>query len=180
MDGFGSEIATGVVMLIVGLLLRQLEPKSKLAYWLPHNFVFNLKEENVVLRTDSLTLQNLGRKTATDVEIIHQTRPDFFQFSTAVAFEESENPNGEHVIRVKHLGPKEFFNLQLMSYKTQPRLLNIRSAEGPATEIQIQLQRQIPKWLQKVAVVLLLVGAGFILYWVVESVIYLSNAIGIV
>jgi hypothetical protein len=72
-------IATGIISLIVGLLLRQLEPKSKIVYWSPHNFLFELQKEQVVLQTNSLTVQNIGRKPAEDIEIIHKQKPDFFQ-----------------------------------------------------------------------------------------------------
>jgi len=57
-------VATGVVSLGVGLLLRYLEPEVRLVWWSPHNFVFNLKDPPVVLQTNSITIQNLGRKSA--------------------------------------------------------------------------------------------------------------------
>jgi|SRR5712691_11951043 hypothetical protein len=180
MEGLAGYIATGVVSLAVGLLLRQLEPKSRLVYWLPHNFLFELKDEKVTLRTDSLTLQNLGRKSATNIEIIHKSRPDYFKFATAVAFDEATTPNGEHVIKIASLGAREFINLQLLSYKTLPVLLNIRSAEGPAAPIQIQLQRQFPRWVYAISAVLTLVGLGFTAFWLIKAVAYISKAIGIV
>ena len=111
MTDLSGYFLTGIVSVIVGFLLRQLEPKTKVVYWSPHNFFFELKNENVVLQTNSLTIQNIGRKSAEDIEIIHKTKPDFFQLSPPQAFEEIITKNREHVIRVKTLGPKEFFTL---------------------------------------------------------------------
>src|SRR4030095_5332195 len=84
MEGAIGYIATGLVSLIVGLFLERLKGKPRLLYWLPGSFLFQLKHPNVALRTDSLTIQNVGRHPATNVEIVHKARPDHFQFSTPV------------------------------------------------------------------------------------------------
>jgi hypothetical protein len=162
-------VVTGVVSLAVGFLLRRLEPKAKLVFWSPHNFLFELKKENVVLQTNSLTLQNVGRKPAEGIEVIHKARPDFFQFSPAVDYEERSSPTGEHVLAVKSLGAKEYFTLQLLSYKTAPVLLTVRSKEGLAAPIAIKPQRVFPRWFNIAVAFLFLVGLGFTIYWVVRS-----------
>jgi len=179
MNNLTGYVATGVISFMVGTLLRHFEPKAKLLYWSPHNFLFELKREGVVLQTNSLTVQNTGRKSAEDIEIIHKEKPDFFQISPTLSHEEGTGSSGEHIIRVKSLGPKEFFMLQLLSYKTVPFLLNIRSKEGSARAIQIQPQRIIPKWLQTLNVGLLFLGLGFAIYWLVKAVIFISRNIGI-
>ena len=180
MEDLVKYIATGIVSLSVGLLIRYLEPKSKIVWWLPHNFFFELKKESIVLQTNSVTVQNLGRKPAESIEIVHKTKPDFFQLSPLIPYEEEVTSSGEHVIRVNTLGPKEFFTLQLLSYKTVPVLLNIRSKDGSAKFIEFQLQRIFPKWFQILSVVFLLVGIGFTAYWIIKAVVFLSRSIGIV
>ena len=80
MDNLAGYIATGVVTFVVGLLLQWFQAKPHVVYWTPHWFRFNLKEPEVALQTDALTVQNLGRQTAEDIELIMNTRPDFFQF----------------------------------------------------------------------------------------------------
>jgi hypothetical protein len=165
---------------MVGWFLKYVEPKSKVVYWFPHNFFFELKKENVVLQTNSLTIQNLGRKPAETVEIVHKQRPDFFQLSPALAFTEETTTNGEHVIRVATLGRKEVFTVQLLSYKTAPVLLNIRSKDGAAQGIAIQPQRIFPRWFNVGATVLLFLGLGFFAYWAIKAVVFISKSIGIV
>lgn len=180
MDNFVGYLATGLVSLFVGLLLQRLKDRPRLLYWLPGTFLFELKEpKDLQLRTDSLTVQNVGRKPATNVEIIHKTRPDHFQFLTAVSFVEETSPAGEHVIKIPSIGPKEHINIQLLSHVAAPILLNIRSDEGKAQLIQVHLQRILPKAAQALAAALLLIGFGFVLYWVVAAVIFLSKSIGV-
>src|SRR5690242_14091966 len=111
MDTLAGYVATGVVSLTVGILTRYLEPKAKLVYWLPHNFFFDLKQEKFVLLTNSLTIQNTGRRPAESVEVVHKERLDFFQISPSMPYTESQTPAGEHVITVPNLGPKEYFTI---------------------------------------------------------------------
>lgn len=172
-------LATGIVSLIVGLLLQRFQSKPKLLYWLPGSFLFELKDPKVIIRTDSLTIQNVGRKPAKNVEIVHKYKPDHFHFSTAISFFEETSPNGEHIIKIPSLGAKEFVNIQLLSHIQQPILLNVRSDDSPAQLIQVHLQRVLPKWIYASATFLLLLGFGFALYWIILSVIFLSASIGI-
>ena len=172
-------IATGVVSLVVGLFLQRLQAKPKLLYWVPGSFMFNLKEPQLALRTDALTIQNDGRMPATNVEIIHRQRPDHFQFSTAISYVEENGPDGTHIIRIPSLGSKEFVNIQLLSHVQEPVLLNVRCAEGPAQLIQVHLQRVYPKWFQVFVGMLIVLGFGFLLYWVGSAIIFVSKSIGL-
>jgi len=173
-------IATGIVSLLVGWFLQRLKGKPKLLYWLPGTFTFELNEPQTILRTDSLTIQNVGRQPAKDVEIVHKEKPDHFQFSTHIDYSESFSPSDEHILKIPSLGPKEHINIQLLSHSKIPVLLNIRSAEGPAQQIQVAFQRVYPKFVQVLATVFMAVGAGFLLYWLIKSVVFLSKNIGVV
>jgi hypothetical protein len=178
MDTLGGYIATIVVSLLTGYFAQFLQLRSKLLCWSPHNFFFNLKKEGVVLQTNSLTLQNVGRRPAEEVEIIHKERPDFFELHPSVEHQETTNPNGEHLIKIKSLGPKEWVVLQTLSYKTPPVLNNVRWKHGQAKWVQIQPQRVWPQWIYVGLNVLLLVGAGSIIYWLLRAAIYIAGQLG--
>ena len=58
MDNLIGYIATGVVALIVGILLRYyFEPKSKLVWWTPHSFLFELRDPTMFLYTHAHTIR---------------------------------------------------------------------------------------------------------------------------
>ena len=65
--GYIVSVITGIT---VGLLLQRFADKPNLQYFLPGTFVFEIKDPDVGLRTDSLTLQNPGKKPATNIEIV--------------------------------------------------------------------------------------------------------------
>lgn len=141
MEQMYAAIVTAILTFLGGLLVQNLQPKAKLAYWFPHAFLFSLKKENISLQTNSITIQNLGRNHATEIEIIHSVEPDFYQISPAINFSHQTLDNGNHVIKIPFLGAKEFITLQLLSYKTLPSILSIRSKESIASEIPISIQR---------------------------------------
>jgi hypothetical protein len=170
MDQLIPYIATGLVSLVVGLLLQRFQARPKLLYWVP----------KVALRTDSLTIQNTGRLPAHNIEIIHEQRPDHFQFSTALEYTESTTPDGRHIIKIPSLGSQEHINIQLLSHSQSPVLSNVRCAEGQAQLIQVHLQRIYPNWLLALVGLVILTGAGFTLYWLIKAIVFISIAIGVV
>jgi hypothetical protein len=178
MDTIAGYVATIVVSLLSGYLAQFLQPRSRLIFWSPHNFFFNLKNEGVVLQTNSLTVQNSGRQPAEDVEIIHKQRPDFFELFPSMQYEEHTNPNGEHIIRLKSLGPKEWVLVQLLSHKTPPVISNVRWKHGKGKWVQIQPRRVYPKWFQVLMNSLVLVGIGTIVYLVIQGAMHAWTVYG--
>ena len=173
-------IATGLVSLTVGVLLIYLRPKAKVLYWSPHSFLFDLQREKVVLQTDALTLQNLGRDKAENVEIIFDRRPDFFQFAPAIKYQPIELDNGNFVLSINTLGSKEYVTLQILSYTQVPKILNVKSSVGFASPMPFQIQRLFPRWFNYSLVFLMLIGLGFSLFWVVKAAIFISRNIGVI
>ena len=179
MEGLAGYVATGIVMLAVGLLLRNLEPKAKVVYWSPHTFIFDVLEPKVMLKTDSVTIQNIGRREAENVEVVFKSRPDFFKIQPSIPYLEHQNPDGDFILKVPTLGPKEFFTLQILSFATIPNVQNIRSKAGQASLIQVQFQRQFSRPVQLLLAILLLVGFGFLSFWLIQAVVFISRSIGL-
>ena len=168
MEDLISYIATGTVSLIVGALLIYLQPKSKIFYWTPHSFLFDVKEQNIMLHTDSLTIQNLGRKTASNIEVIFDTKPDFYQLQPAVIHDGVEMENGNFAVKLKELGPKEFYTFQVLSYSKLPKLLNVRSDSGKASYMPFQLQRLYPRWFNLLILLFFSIGGATSFYWLTK------------
>ena len=182
MDSIKSIVITGIVSFAGGWASQFVGPKTRLCYWFPHTFIYTVSLENnqtLNIQTSSITVQNLGKKGAEGVEIIHTTRPDHFQIFPSRPFQEENAPNGEHFIKIENLGPKENFTIQILSYKILPILQNIRSKDGPAKQIPIQLQRLWPKWFNLTVFGLVVVGAGVSVYWLIKGVLTLLRFAGI-
>lgn len=75
---------------------------------------------------------------------------------------------------MKTLGSKEFFTVQFLSYLTVPELLYIRSSAGRAEPIVTQHFRIFPRWLNLSLSLFIIVGAGFLIYWMIRALIFCS------
>ena len=97
-----------------------------------------------------------------------QGRPDCFDFSPPVPYEEETSTNGHFTFRVRSLAPKESFTLQLLSYTKLPNVLNIRSKAGNAERLPFHIQRIFPSWINLLAVYLMVTGLGLTFYWLLR------------
>lgn len=175
-------VITSVVGLIFWWVQRRLEPASKLGYWIPHSFLFNFpipnQQQLLAVQTATLTIQNLGRKSAENIEIVHAAKPDHFQLHPKRAYEEKQTPDGAHIISVESLGPKEVLQIQLLAYTQPPNLVGVRSQDGAAKSVRFQVIRVLPRPALLVVQSCMLVGAFAILYWIVRAVLFISRATG--
>ena len=178
LDTIAGYIGTIVVSLIIGYFGQFLRPRSRIVCWSPHNFRFDLKSQNVVLQTNSLTLQNIGREPAEAIEIIHKQKPDFFEIHPPVDYAERINPSGEHVIAINSLGPKEWIFVQILSHTHLPNLQNVRWKHGAAEVIQTQPQRMAARWIVLTRTALVLIGAGTIAYLIVRLALHVARVMG--
>ena len=177
----GSHIVTGIIMLLVGILLRELEARPRVVWWSPHIFLLDVPigggKPPYKILTHAITLQNLGRKAAENVEIVLNARPDSYGLQPSINYTELQNPLGQFVIKLAVLGAKEAVTIQILSHIQAPPLLSIRSETGVARQIPVMAARQFPQWVYRAMLALMLVGSGFLLYWIVEMVRFVSRNI---
>src|SRR5260370_40273361 len=120
LSGYTASLCAGDI----GTYLSQfLKPKIKILYWQSHNFMYTIPNNqlnpvpntapalpgppgnvaappsapaNFLLLTQSLTIQNFGRESATWVEIVHARSPDFFQLYPALIYTVNTSPTYDH------------------------------------------------------------------------------------
>lgn len=175
MENLGSYIATIVASLIVGYLSRYVEPRSKLLGWSTHHFAFNIPNQNATLQTNSLTIHNVGRRSAEGVAIVYKSKPDFFKFWPSVGYRESTNPNGEFVVTIDSLGSKEWVFVQHLNYTSPLDIRSIRWKEGQIRWVQVMPQRVWPSWIRRLMAVVFIVGLGTITYWLLRGAVAVFN-----
>ena len=178
MDPLIGYVAAIIVSLVTGLLLQRFADKPDLTFFLPGPYVYELKNPVMSIRTDSLTLQNFGRKPATNIEIVHKEKPDHFQFSQAMDFTEEYNPSGEHLTKIASLGPKEFVNIQYLSHLQPPVLLSVRSDHGQAKLVQVHFQKVLPRPLLLLWWAVLFSGIGALFFLAIKASLFIGQIIG--
>jgi len=171
-DELQRNILTGVISFAVGYLLKNIEPSARLIWWSTHAFHYNLPNPpnpNVGIYTRSITIQNIGRKIAENIEVTHQSPAGFFKLEPAYNYTTAQTPTGEHIINVPSLAPKNFFTVEFISFQPMPALLYVKSKEGMAQWVKIQPQRIWPRWYVITLQALILVGLAFSVYWLIRA-----------
>ncbi len=187
MDNISHYVFTGLATLLAsiisGLYLMYLRPKAKIYYWWPNNFVFNLQNEIKVLsflRTDVLTVQNIGRDTAKNIQLIFRSHPMHFQINPPLAnvttntLKYSNDSNSYFVINIASLASKETCTLQILSVHQEvmtslvPTLIHVRAENGTVERMPFQITRTSPQWIIRMAGFILFIGLVFISYWLIK------------
>ncbi len=181
-DTLGGIAGGAVAGFVVGYALKYVGPKSKLVMWFPHNFLFQVPgqagQPPVTILTNSVSVQNIGRKRATNVEVVHAAALDHFKLFPSRDYTEHATSAGEHIISINSLGPGEWFTIELLSYRTIPNLLYVRSDDGPAQSENVVLMRPWPTWRRALYGLLCLTGAGYCIYWILRGALLAARALG--
>ncbi len=160
--------------LVTARVIRFLTPKSKIKYYIPdiHRFTIpsDPPQNSFPLFTATLRVINVGKEKASNVEVYHNGRPQNFQVYPALAYEEVTNPQGEHIIRIKTLAPKEEFTIEMLSAHALPQFMRVRSDEGAAETANMTMQPVHPRWLNLFAGLLMLTGLSTCFYFVIKFV----------
>jgi hypothetical protein len=179
MDETLKAIITYVVTFVGGYLSRYVEPRAKLVHWFPGWVTFAVPlpappavpgsaaagPNNVNVSTHTLTVQNVGWRPASRVEILHGQAPQLFRFVPPVNFTQGVTPAGEHVITIESLAPREWVTLHVLTVGNFPPLRSVRSVEGPSTQVTTRQTFVIPRARRHVFQVLLVLGAATAIYW---------------
>jgi hypothetical protein len=201
MDTLAGYVASGCGAIIVGYLSQFLLPRIKIRYWSTSSFLYTIpiatagnpalpppapgpanppqlpggQPTTFLVQTNSLTVQNFGRKAAGWVEIAHRRKPDFFQLYPSLNYSEITTPAGEHIIRIQSLAHSEYFTIQLLSYVHHPEFLYVRSDAGHGKQMPWMVVRKFPRWVYATLQLLVLLGGGFSAYWFIRLAIFLSK-----
>jgi hypothetical protein len=173
MDETFKQIITYVITFVGGYLSRYIEPRSRLVHWFPGWVTFAVPipvaagalPQTMNISTHTLTIQNVGWRPATQVEIVHGQSPQLFRFIPQINFTQGVTPSGEHVITIAALGPREWLALQVMTVGTFPPLRSVRSTEGPSTQVTTRQTFVISRRRRLTLQALLILGTATAIYW---------------
>jgi hypothetical protein len=168
-------IAVPIVTLFLGALLeRLLERRPRIISYFGHVSGVRIMagEQPQLVFTHSVVFRNIGRKTATNVRLGHNTLPSFSVFPD-IEYQVIDLPEGGKEILFPRLIPTKQVTV---TYLYLPPLtadqINtfIESDEGPGKVIPVLLTAQLPRWL--LTFIWLLIGYGLValLYTVYEII----------
>ena len=182
---YGKEVVSLLVPFITWFLNVGIKPRAKLVWTSPHSFTFLVQEpvrdaegkivrSNQTVCTASVKVINSGRDTAHKVELVFNWKPQYMNLWPVRSYDERSDADGRHMLIFENLAPKEELGLEIMSVNRDlPALLQVRSAECIAKDVQLMWFVRIPQWRIQLARFLLFLGFSSAVYWSITLVQFL-------
>jgi len=173
---YAKELFALLIPFITWMLNNIYKAKAKLHLANPHHFSFLIQEPRIDTEgnqisptqganTSSYLLTNVGRETATNVEVVFNWKPLCINIWPSRHFSEHTEEDKRYVMVFESLAPNEHIGFELLTVNDQlPNLVNARSDQCPATNINMQLQPILPLWIQRLIIVLLFLGFACAIY----------------
>lgn len=165
------------------MLKNLFESKEKLIALYGHVSAFKLKADspennNNWVYTHSVIVKNTGRKTATNVRLGHKSLPENIIVQPDIDYSIKDLPGGGKELIIPNLTPKKEISV---SYLYFPPLTynqintHIESDFGPAKVVNVLLQPVIPKWISRLFLALVTLGAISAIYLATLLIIWLYS-----
>lgn len=174
---YAKELISLLVPFVTWFINSASKPKAKLIYSTRHEFTFlvqeplkdpngNIIRPNQTAHTQSLTIQNMGKETATKIQVVLNWRPKCLNVWPVRPFTDTEaNSDRRYTIQFESLAPREYVTLEMLDINNElPRLLNLRSDQCLAREIQTTLVEVVAVWKQRAFQFFALLGLAAALY----------------
>jgi hypothetical protein len=176
---YGKEIVSLLVPLVTWVINVGLKPRARLHWTSPHSFTYIVQEplhdpqgvvvrQNQTVSTASVQITNAGRETATKVEVVFNWKPQYMNLWPVRSFEQRTDADGRHMMIFENLAPKEDVGIQIMSINRDlPGLLQVRSAECVARQVQLMSFPRVPTWRVRLGTILMFCGLAALIYWLI-------------
>jgi hypothetical protein len=133
----GNEAVAVVLTALIAGILRILR-KGRLVWSISHQHTFVVPVPALQpVYTRDVWVQNTGRGSVTDVEVVLNYPPQDYEIWPQREFQVTRNPGGRLVIKVASLGAREFFTIVMLSVGAElPLVTNVRSSDGMARTVK--------------------------------------------
>lgn len=163
-------LATLVVTIFAGYLLRWTRTKANLQFNTLHQFAFDLPMQGddpiLMVFTRSILIENVGRATATNIEVVHHRRPQNLKIFPPVDWSDTEGQENHHFLRIPRLPGKSAVTIEILTTGLEPpNLMSINSDQGAAKFSARQFNRVFPGWFNYGFLGLACIGFVVSVYW---------------
>ncbi len=165
-----ATIAAPIVALLVGVWVnRRFASRPVLISYFGHVAAFVHTPSGgqpINVHTHSVVLRNAGRRAATNVRLHHHVLPDFNIWPVLVNHVETLS-DGSRDIVIPTLIPGETITVSYLYFPPDTVAqvnAGIKCDQGFAQAIAVLLQRQYPRWFNRLAAFLMLVGLISLVY----------------
>jgi hypothetical protein len=175
-ETYGKEIVSSLVPFITFALNSLFKAKAKLLLSIPHSFTYLVQQPLLdaqgkvvsptqTVKTNSVVLQNAGRDTATNVELVFNWKPTCINIWPSRHFTEHVEADNRYIMIFDSLAPREIIGCELLAINAElPNLVTARSDQCVSQPVEMYPQPIIKTWQRRLAILLTLAGMGVVVY----------------
>jgi hypothetical protein len=184
-ENYGKELVALVVPFITWGLNKLFKAKAKLHISNPHNFTFvvpeplrdaqgNVIHPNQTVQTRSIMLANAGTETATNIELVFNSKPQFINFWPARQYSDRVLPDGRYSVIFPSLSPNEVMGCETFSINiVLPMLGTARCDQCVARHIDMYPQPITALWKSRLFWFFAFAGLGVTVYFGLTLIQYI-------
>ena len=169
------EIAAVLLTAALAIIGKILQPKAKVVWGVGHQFCHNVPQNgggSLLIHSRNIFIKNVGKNTANDVEIHFGFKPEHFQIWPPCNYIESIFPDNHFMVKLNHLGKKEYLNIELLQGNVAPPLvLKLRTVDGDCKQVQIAPQQIFPWWFNAIIIGVFALGIYKVFEWIVTALV---------
>jgi len=182
---YGKEIFSAVIALVVWGLGTFYKSRARLQVARPHAFSFLVQEplfdtegkkvsDTQIMHTASFWIENAGRETATNVEIIFNFEPSCFNTWPLRPYGIERMTDHRYVVKFSSLSPREVITCHIFNINTDlPDLMLVRCDQSVGTNIAMHPQPVVSGRRRRVLWALVALGAATTAYLAIILVQFL-------
>jgi hypothetical protein len=169
-------VIVAAVLSVTGwIIVRLFLPRGKIAWGVSHQHAFLLqKPQPGMVYTKQIWVQNIGRAPVQNIEMVFAAPPNHFDIWPQRHFTTAQNPNGNLIVGVDNLNPREYFTISMLQVGIDtPLVTNVRWNGGVGRQRQMAPQQVLPRWVQVTILGVLAFGVFSILYFLIRGLLVL-------
>ncbi|ABD70552.1 hypothetical protein Rfer_2840 [Rhodoferax ferrireducens T118] len=189
---YAKEIVSLLVPVITWALNRSQRGDAKLIRGVRHAHTFLINQPLVdaagvliapsqLARTASVVVHNVGRKSATNLELVFNFKPMCVNFWPLRSKTEKVQEDGRVAYVFDSLAPGEFVGFELLSVNQDlPALVNARCDQGVANEVALVQNPALALWKRQILMGLVFVGiasTAYLLLLIVQFLVLKTPAV---
>ena len=173
---YGKEIVSLLVPFLAWLLNTAFKARAKLQLAKPHSFTFLVQQPLIdtdgktisstqTVHTSSFVLINIGKETATKIELVFNWKPECINTWPARHYESRTEQDNRFTMLFESLSPRETLGFELFSINRElPDLVTARSDQCIAQSITMYPQPVVQSWKRRIAAFLVFAGIFSLVY----------------
>ena len=159
-----GNVIAACLSIVVPMMAYYLQPSVKLRWGRANVSYHDMKKakDPLNLCVEKYYLQNSGRKPAHNVEFVFNYEPEEVSVWEPRNYTPSKTPEGNHVLNIPQIAPKEFIIIDTIYVNRQPAIIvSVKCADCVGKQVNFRVQRYFGKWFEFVAGALFLFGTFY-------------------